>query len=89
MVRAKFTCASVIPQGNGDKSVNLYAVYSHEGENASFSTSTPSGNLSLWINGSTPAVESFQQGKDYYLDFTECIADQPPDPDPLHGSKAE
>ena len=89
MVRAKFTCDSIIPQGNGDKSVQFHAVYSHDGENASFSTSTPSGQLSMWINASTPAVDYFQQGKDYYLDFTECIIDQPPDSDVTHGSKAE
>jgi hypothetical protein len=70
-VRAKFTCSSVIdtPYSTGSKTVHLHAVYGTEGENATFSKYTPSGNLSMQIDKDTPAVEFFVQGKSYYLNF--------------------
>ncbi len=70
-VRAKFQCGSIVPGfAEGSKSISLYAVYSSEGENADYAKATPSGNLQIYIDASTPAVNFFEQGKEYYLDFT-------------------
>jgi len=71
MVRAKFRCSSIVPGfSEGQKKVSLYAIYGGEGENADYAKATPSGSLDLLIDGSTKAVDFFEQGKDYYLDFT-------------------
>lgn len=39
-------------------------------ENAVFSHLTPGGNLSITIANEADALRLFEQGKDYYLDFT-------------------
>lgn len=67
-VRAKFTC-SWVEELPGGKKAHLYAVYSNDGENADFAKATPGGNLSIQIDNETPAVDFFEQGKDYYLTF--------------------
>ena len=53
------------------------AVYSDDknSENYSFSQATPSLSLSMYI--SNPAVlDAFEQGKEYYLDFTPVPSNQ-------------
>ena len=40
-------------------------------ENKSFSRWTPVAYLEMWISDETPAGSFFEQGKEYYLDFTE------------------
>ena len=73
-VRAKFTCNAVVPnEFGGGVTAHFNAVYSNTGENASFSKATPSGNLSMIIDKSTPAVKFFIPGTNYYLDFTEVV----------------
>ena len=69
-VKAKFNCVSVEPDlTDGGKNVTLLAVYDSNGENASFSKATPSGQLTMKIDQSTAAVNFFEKGKDYYLTF--------------------
>lgn len=70
-VRAKFQCNSITPGfSEGQKNVRFHAVYENDGENASFSKATPSGNLEMLIDASTQAVDAFEIGKAYYLDIT-------------------
>lgn len=72
-VRAKFTCNAVVPnEFGGGITAHFNAVYSDNGENASYSKSTPNGNLTIMIDDSTPAVTFFERGKNYYLDFSEA-----------------
>lgn len=71
-VRAKFTCNDVCDNGHGHKIVTFNAVYSETGENADFAHATPCGNVLMNIDASVPASEFFEQGKAYYLDFTEA-----------------
>lgn len=71
-VRAKFVCGAVTETTYGQKSVSMYAVYSNEGENASFSKATPSGQLTLNVEADTPASEYFKPGQSYYLDISEA-----------------
>jgi len=70
-VRAKFFCNEVrdIPE-YGQKLITLYAVISGSEENKSFSKYTPSGAVNLNISYETMASEFFEEGKEYYLDFT-------------------
>lgn len=72
-VRAKFTCTAKMPTGYGSTTiVYMSAVYSSDpnSENKAFTDATPSGHLSLQIANDKPALELFQIGKEYYLDFT-------------------
>jgi hypothetical protein len=72
-VQAKFRCSCIVPGfSEGQKKVTLHAIYNGEGENADFAKATPCGNIDMLIDGSTKAVDFFEQGKDYYLDFTEA-----------------
>lgn len=73
-VRAKFTCNAKIPS-HGSTAVFFNAVYSNRDgtraeENKAFSDATPSGNISLSIADGKPALEAFEIGKSYYVDFT-------------------
>lgn len=73
--RCKFRCNSIIPQGaegGPPVVVQLSAVMSDdpESENGKFWTATPSGQTTLWINNPAGAAV-FEQGKDYYVDFTD------------------
>lgn len=70
MVTAKFMCNSVIDNPTcQNKTVGFNAVYGNGLENKSFSKYTPSANLNMVISYETPAVDFFEQGKEYYLDF--------------------
>lgn len=83
--RAKFRCDSVKShEGGGDgQEVTLSAVTSGSEENESFFKSTPSGNLS--ISHYNPEV-NFEEGKSYYLDFTEVEEATATDDEPNAGS---
>ena len=74
--RAKFNVSGVFKNEVGSAIVNLYAVYKGDEsspENESFSNSTPSGNVTLWVTNPA-AIQFFNQlaGKYMYLDFTEA-----------------
>lgn len=76
-VRAKFVCNNVedCPQCE-NKNVSFNAVYDDGLENKSFSKYTPAANLTMTISYETPAVNFFEQGKEYYLDFTAAEKEQ-------------
>lgn len=71
-VRAKFQCHSVTDTDYNQVVAHLSAVYSEEGENKDFVEATPCGNLDMHIDKNAPASKFFEQGKTYYLDFTEA-----------------
>lgn len=73
-VRAKFICNSKIPSGS-QTTVYLNAVYSNRDgtraeENKAFTDATPAGQIAITIANDKPALEAFEMGKAYYLDFT-------------------
>lgn len=73
-VRAKFTCNAKIPSYIGT-TVCFNAVYSNQDgtraeENKAFSDATPSGQINIVIANDKPALEAFEVGKSYYIDFT-------------------
>ena len=68
MVRCKFVCSFV---DRMNKSVYLNPVYSGSEENKQFFAATPGGNLSLNVLNQS-ALDQFEQGKEYYLDFTKA-----------------
>jgi hypothetical protein len=64
--------SNVEKQGEGEI-VNLEAVVSGSDENKSFANATPSASLRIWI--SNPSAQGvFEQGTEYYLDFTKAEA---------------
>jgi hypothetical protein len=67
-VRAKFRCTSVQDFG-WNKTANFSAVAANQGENADFAKATPSGQLSINIDGDVPASQFFEPKKEYYLTF--------------------
>lgn len=70
-VRAKFICDGITdyPE-NENKSVSFHAVTTGSEENKSFSKYTPFGSLQMSVSYETEAVNAFEEGKEYYLDFT-------------------
>lgn len=71
-IRAKFTCNAKIPGYGNATTVHLNAVYSSDpnSENKAFSDATPSGQINISIANDKPALEAFELGKSYYVDFT-------------------
>lgn len=57
------------------------AVTAQGSGNESFAKATPSGNLSITIDNETPAVDAFEVGKDYFLDFIPCEEEKQDDGD--------
>lgn len=63
-VRCKFVCS--FKEGT---SVHFSPVYSGSEENKKFFQATPGGQIAFYtVNES--ALEQFEQGKEYYVDFT-------------------
>jgi hypothetical protein len=70
MVRAKFRLDAITNHAYGGTSFIFNAVMDDgTEENKRFSTATPSGKLEVWVNNPA-AIEKFEMGKSYYLDFT-------------------
>ncbi len=65
-VRAKMVCSF---KDEKNKTVYLYPVYSGSEENKKFFASIPGGNLNLNVLNDA-ALAQFEQGKEYYVDFT-------------------
>ena len=70
-VRAKFVCNGIQdnPQYE-NKTVSFTPVISGSEENKTFAKYTPAGSCSLSISYETEASNFFEEGKEYYLDFT-------------------
>ena len=73
--RAKFVCQRIEPSkvaGEDNAKVILTAVtvYNDGEDKAEFWKYTPSGEISLWISNPA-AVNVFEVGKKYYVDFSE------------------
>ena len=68
-VRAKFKVTNISDNGDGMKSVSLAPVYSGSPENEKFFKYTPSGAISIGTVNAE-AAESFEVGKEFYVDFT-------------------
>lgn len=75
MVRAKFSCVSILEQPHDPELVNiqLSAVASADpnSENARYWKATPSGTITLGVVNRS-AVSAFEVGAEYYVDFTRC-----------------
>jgi hypothetical protein len=70
-VRAKFVCVGIEDQPTYEqKVVSFSAVVSGSEENKSFAKYTPSGNVQMYISYETEASNAFEQGKEYFLDFS-------------------
>jgi hypothetical protein len=65
-VRCKFTCNF---KDLGNKTVYFSPVYSGSEENAEFFKYTPGGQISLHCLNEN-ALAKFEQGKEYYVDFS-------------------
>jgi len=73
IIRAKFQCTYVEDHPEYEqKLVTFFAVTSGSEENKSFSKYTPSGNLNMSISYDTQASDFFEQGKEYYLNFSKA-----------------
>jgi len=70
MVRAKMVCSF---KDEKSKNVHLYPVYTGSDENKQFFASTPGGTVSLNVLNDA-AFTQFEQGKEYYVDFTPAEA---------------
>lgn len=72
-VRAKFVCVGIqdYPE-NEQKNVVFSPVTTGSEENKSFSKYTPGGSVNLVISYETQAADFFEDGKEYYLDFTKA-----------------
>ena len=66
MVRAKFVCSLV---DKSTKCVYLYPVYTGSEENKQFFAATPGGQITLNVVNEA-AMGQFEQGKEYYIDFS-------------------
>ncbi|MDE2096190.1 MAG: hypothetical protein KGL39_03020 [Patescibacteria group bacterium] len=64
--RAKFVCNFKSPDG---QQISLSAVYTGSDENKQFFASTPGGLIQLNVLN-PDAAATFEQGKEYYVDFT-------------------
>lgn len=72
-VRAKFKCVKVEDQPNSEqKLVDFEVVTDGSEENKSFAKYTPSGGAYLNISYETEAANFFEEGKEYFLDFTKA-----------------
>lgn len=71
MVRAKFRCVSVrVGEGeHAQAEIRLEPVTSGSDENKSFFKYTPSGRVELGVVNPAAAAQ-FQEGREYYVDFT-------------------
>jgi hypothetical protein len=73
-VRAKMKVMAITPFHSSDPDgvcaeVRLMPVYSDSEENKTWSKWTPNGECRMTITNA-PAIDAFEVGKEYYLDFT-------------------
>lgn len=73
-VRAKFRCLEIKHQftsspGYSAATIVMSPVWEEDGVNREWSKATPSGRLEMMITNPA-AVESFELGREYFVDFT-------------------
>jgi hypothetical protein len=71
MVRAKFVVDKIGKTRYGYGEIKLSPVCDSSWENKQFWQATPSGEITLNVTNSA-ALENFEIGKAYYVDFTEA-----------------
>ena len=72
-VRAKFICNGVTDHpDHQQKLVSFTPVVSGSEENKSFAKYTPAGSAELNISYDTEAANFFEDGQEYYLDFSKA-----------------
>lgn len=76
MVRAKFVCQAVTNFVGRQAKVTLTPVTGGSEENKSFWAYTPSGQIEMTITN-PDAVDHFQPGQEYYVDFSPAMAEVP------------
>ncbi|MBB6451968.1 hypothetical protein HNQ94_000389 [Salirhabdus euzebyi] len=75
MVRAKFKVESKTERAGGGGNVELNPVTGGSAENEEFWKYTPAGSINMYIDN-VNALEKFEVGKEYYVDFTEAGGDE-------------
>jgi hypothetical protein len=73
-IRAKIQISSSFKTEDGkSEQINAHGVYggSTNAEDNTFSAATPALNLQMWVSN-PDVVGLLQQGKKYYIDFTEA-----------------
>lgn len=81
MVRAKFWVSNIESVWEGKATrVLLNAVYSGSEENDKFFEATPAGQIEMTIKNEV-AAQLFEQGKEYYVDFTPVAVAETPSAD--------
>ena len=75
-IRAKFSCRLIEAQYGGTWRIVFEPVYSGSAENREFFQWTPGGRIELAVVGSSTAAQ-FNEGHDYYVDFTPAKEPQP------------
>lgn len=72
-VKAKFVCTNVTDSPEyQQKLVALSPVTDGSEENKSFALYTPAGNISLNISNETQAANFFEEGEEYFVDFSKA-----------------
>ena len=71
MVRAKFVVDKISKTRHGYGEITMSPVTGESEENKQFWQYTPSGSISLNVTNNS-ALEKFEIGKEYYVDFTEA-----------------
>lgn len=74
MVRGKFKVQSVTKFAWPDKEIKLTAVHSGTPEDNTFAKATPNGTITMLVSN-PDAAEQLAIGKEFYVDFTPCIAE--------------
>ncbi len=75
-VRAKFVVHTKVDNGEGEASIKLYPVSSGSQENKDFYKWTPGGVIELGTINAKAAAE-FEEGKEFYVDFTPAPIAEP------------
>lgn len=71
-VRAKFVVSHINKHEDGSINVNAHPVHTGSEENKAFNDYTPGGSLMLHIAADKEAQKMFEEGKEYYVDFSKA-----------------
>jgi len=75
-VRAKFECTFIngSDEVNETSTLNFSACIDGSPENKEFSKYTPGGSVQIAMDNNSEALKYFEEGREYYLDFTRVQA---------------